>query len=602
MYWLVKMFYTLFHCVPLSWALFFGKCIGLIFYCQGKKRRAAWGTIKQVFPYKTPGELRSIIRGSFLSFGMSLVETLLIDRALKYVEGKYREKLPPGGGVIVGIHHGSWELYNAWFAQKFPYAILVQRQKHASLNRFLNKLRAQSNITLCETAKELIAFLKRDYWIGLVVDHGAEENAEVIDFFGHIIPVPGGAVRIAKRYHKKIYPSFGVRCGRKHLVKIGQGIDTYGKDEAALLREIHKVYEHFLIQHPEQYLWSYKLFKRKKNRGVLILSDGKAGHLKQSLSVLSFLKKSEYRIDQEIIEVKYRNRFMRKLAEFCALSSGQLCLGCGACLKYILAPETYSSLSKTFFDIVVSTGSSTAPVNVLASRLYGARSCVVLKPNVPLRKFDVAFLPEHDKVTGQGVFTIKGALASFDKFKEQAERGRRFFALNGNRKIAFFAGNFKKNEEMFSQRLKLFLKKLKEFSTESNFSILATTSRRTSSLIERIIEEELKEFKNTEVFIQVSKKNYPFVVSTFFHFSEIIFITAESISMISESAYLNKTTVCVFLEEIKKEPHRRFLDSLKDEFVNFSEYPYNKFEFKKPSRSLKEENDAVLQEGVKRLL
>ena len=602
MYRAIKAFCKILNLFPLPCALFLGRLIGLGLYCNRRKRKTAFLNIKQTFPEKSDAELSRIIKASFFSFGMSLIEILLIDRIKDNVEIHFKERREGEGGVLVGLHQGNWELYNARFGSIELFAILVKRQKNYGLDKFINEVRRKNGIHLCATPKELLRFIKDGYWTGLVVDHGAEKNAKYINFFDHIVPTPGGAVRIAKKYNKKIYLSFGRRRKTGHIVIVEDAITVEGKTEEELLREMNYVCEGFLRRYPEQYLWWYKRFKRKKDRNILILSDGKAGHLKQSLSLLSQFKESEYLIREQVVNVEYRNRVRRVLANFFALfsRSGFFCRWW--CLKFLLKSNLTDILSGHFFDVVISAGSICAPVNALFSHMYGARSCVILKPSVPLANFSLAILPEHDRHKGANILCIKGALTRFESLKEEAEKGKAFFRFSGNKKIAFFVGNSQHDEEGFAEKLRVFLNKLKKFAIENGFSLLVTTSRRTHRLLERILQEELEGFANLEVFIRVSKKNYPFVVPTFLSFSDIVFVTAESVSMVTESLYLKKVTVCVFLEEIKKENHKRFLNSLKNGFVNFFKYPYDNFEFKKAERSIKEENDAVLKEAVRRLL
>jgi lauroyl/myristoyl acyltransferase len=600
MYFLAKLVYKILHILPIGFCLFLGKLIGLSLYFNKKKRRVAFINIKQAFPQKTSREIFSTIKKGASQFGMNLIEAFLADRLKEGVELEFREK-SKDSHIIVGIHEGSWELYNVHFASKFKFAIFVQEQKQQGLNRFLNELRAMNNLRVCSSLKEAITAIKENYWLGLVIDHGAEKNAPLVDFFGKSLPTPGGAVYLAKKFNKKIFPAFGYRLGSKHFLKIGEGIDPQTEDSTEILGRLNRIYEGYILQYPWEYLWWYKRFKRKKSRSILVLSDGKIGHLRQSQALLASLKKVSLRIEEKTVEVSYKNGFMRLLAEFFAYLCGKSCLGCAQCLRFILKKESWSVLSKNFSDIVISTGCGLAPINAIYSKTIGAKSCIILKPNVPLSKFDVTLIPEHDKIEAKNAVKIKGALTNYTDLAQMVEEGKIFFKLSPANKISLFLGNFLRDPNHYIKNLRLFLKELKDFSLKKDLKMLVTTSRRTSPFIERVIEEELRDFKSTESLVIVSRKNWPFVVPTFLSLSEIVFITSDSISMISESLTLGKTTVCVFLERLKGK-HGKFLLSLKDEFVNFLDYPYNRFEFSKPLRSLEEENLPAIQEAIRRLL
>ena len=143
-------------------------------------------------------------------------------------------------------------------------------------------------------------------------------------------------------------------------------------------------------------IW-YKRFKRKRNRRIVVLSDGKAGHLKQSLTVQSFFEDLGYRVDGEIIELKISNKLRRILIEACAMLSGKRCLGCLKCLRLLLDNAAGERLSRSFADIVISTGSALAGINVIFSNSQGAKSIVVLKPNISVNKFSLAIVPERSE-------------------------------------------------------------------------------------------------------------------------------------------------------------------------------------------------------------
>jgi len=601
-HWFLGLAVRIFRMIPLSWALFLGRCLGGLFYLRTRRRNIALTTIKQAFPQKTFRESYALARTAFFNLGQSLAETILLDKMKARVKFSFETDTGTEGQIISGIHQGSWELYNAAFSDIHPLAILVKPQKNGILNDFLEHQRRKPGLFVCRSLKDLFRFMGRGCWSGIMVDHGAETKAVYASFFGHEIPCPGGAVRIAKKLNKKIYPAFGFRRGADHFVHIAAPFDSQGATEEELISALNSYYEQMISLYPKDYLWSFGRFKRKKDRSVLVLSDGKPGHLKQSLSLVSVLKQSGYdiRVREEKIVVKDRKR--RVLNDLAAvLSRFSLCRG-DLFLRLLLPAEVYSSLTRDFFDIVISTGSSMAPLNVLLSRLNKARSCHIMKPNLPLSFFDLTLLPEHDRCRAFNTLTVKGALASGDEHTVLAEEGRDFFKLSPRKKIALFVGGSQCDRDIFLKNLDLFLKELKQFSLKNDYQLLVSTSRRTSAEAEEIIVRALKGFANQEALVLVSRKNYPFVVPAFLASSDMVFVTAESVSMISESAALAKTTLAVFLEKIVKPQHRRFLDSLKDGFVNFHTFPYNKFSVKRPQRSLAEENGAVLKEAAKRLI
>lgn len=604
MYLLIKLTSAFINALPISVVLFLGKFVGLLFYyCDRKKRFIAYRNLKMVFPSYNSKLLSSILRGSFISFGLGLAESLIIPKIINkgLVDASELERVE-GIDIFVTIHSGCWELYNAAFAKKSNFAILAQKQKNVAFDRFWDEQRRSNKIEICYSLKELIAFIKKGYWMGMVVDHGAEDNALLVEFFGKLVPTPQGAVYLAKKFNRKIYPAFGYReeDGR-HTVKVANPIDCQGRSAQEVLREINAVCENFLRMHPQNYMWWYKRFKRKRTLQVVILSDAKAGHLNQSCAVANFLDDFGYVIQKEIIEVKVKSKAKRLLLELCAFFSWRMFPGHPLCLQFLLESSVHRRLCNTFADIVISTGSALAPLNVIFSNSLGAKSIVVLKPNLPLNKFNLAFIPEHDRVLADNVACIKGALNLAYDSQDYATQLSRCFSLSPERKISLFVGGPLEDDKAFAENLKVFIRRLKSFSIKTGYGLLVTTSRRTSGYVEDYIEKEFKEFKNTEVLIVANKYNYPFIVGGFLAASEVVFVTSDSISMISESLSMKKTTVAVELEDIFNTHHINFFYTV-EEVLNILKPPYIIQALKTPAYSLSDYNAKVIRNALKKLL
>jgi len=601
MYYLAKLIRRILLKLPLGVSLFLARTIGLFFYLNGRKRRVAFRNIKAAFPDKTNRQVHLILRKSFNNFGLTIIEQLIVPRIYKNVTVKEKTDKYPGGGIFVGIHAGNWALSVAYWAQRHKLAIYAQQQKHRGLDEFLNELRREEKIKVCFTLKELIKCIRQDYMIGVAVDHGAEADALEIEFFSHLVPTPRGAVYLARKFNKKIYVSF---CRRQknfsHLLEMNESIDVDGRDDREVLTELNKIYEELLRKYPWEYFWYYKRFKRKINRDILILSDGKPGHLKQAKALLSLLSEEGPPIRSKIIEVKYKNWFGRIFADIIAFFSGKNWLSCGTYITYLVDEKTWQELDRTYADIVISAGSFIAPVNKLFSSYLGAKSVTVLRPNIPLRKFDLAIIPEHDRIQSDKAVMIKGALFYPDELKEKVKECRKFFNLSEDKKVSFFLGGPISERGEFVENLKLFISKLKEFSLKEGYKILISTSRRTPGEAEDYLEKELKGFANLEALVVANKNNYDFVFEGFGGLADVVFISSESISMVSEIASLQKPCVCVFLEP-EDDKRKVFLGSMSEE-ISFLKKPYNISSIKLKTSMIFDKNKEIVKKALEKLL
>ena len=601
MYYLVKLIRKALLKLPLGVSLFLARLIGLVFYLNGRKRRVAFRNIKIAFSEKTNYQVLSILRRSFGYFGLTIIEQLIVSRIYKNVTLKEKKSEYPEGGIFVGIHAGNWALSTAYWARRYKIAIFAQQQKHKKLDKFLNELRQKEKIKVCFTVKELIKCIRQDYMIGVAVDQGAEADALEIEFFSQLVPTPRGAVYLARKFNKKIYVSF---CRRQknfsHLLEVSKPIDVEGRDDREVLTEINKIYEDFLRKYPWEYFWYYKRFKHKVNRDILVLSDGKPGHLKQAKALLSLLSQESPQIRSRIIEVKYKYWFGRIFADIIAFFAGRNCLSCGTCLTYLVDKKTWQELDKTYADIVISAGSFIAPVNKLFSSYMGAKSVTILRPNIPLRKFDLAIIPEHDRIQNDNAVMIKGALFYPDGLEEKVKNCRKFFSLSKDKKASFFLGGPISERGEFGENLKFFIPKLKEFSLKEGYKILISTSRRTPPEVESYLEKELKGFANLEALVIANKNNYDFVFEGFGGLADVVFVSSESISMVSEIASLQKPCVCVFLEP-EDDKRKVFLRSMKEE-ISFLRRPYNISSIKLKTSLIFDKNKELVKKALEKLL
>ena len=601
MYYMVKLMRKALLKLPLGVSLFVSRVIGLLFYLSGRKRKVAFRNIKAAFPEKTNRQVHSILRKSFNHFGLTVIEQLIVSRIYDNVTLKEKADKYPGGGIFVGIHAGNCELAMSYWAQRHRVAIFAQQQKHRGLDKFLNELRQEEKIKVCFTLKELIKCVHQDYMIGVAIDQGAETDALEIEFFSHLVPTPKGAVYLARKFNKKIYVTF---CRRRknfsHSLEISKPRDVEGRETREVLTEINKIYEELLRKYPWEYFWYYKRFKHKINRDILILSDGKPGHLKQAKALLSLLSEESLQIRSKIIEVKYKNWFGRVFADVVAFFVGRNCLSCWICLINLVDKRTWQEMDRTYADIVISAGSFIAPVNKLVSSYLGAKSVTILRPNIPLRKFDLAIIPEHDRIQNDNAVMIKGALFYPNNIEGKAKECREFFNLNKDKKISFFLGGPIVEREEFAKNLKLFIPKLKEFSLKEGYKILISTSRRTTQEAEEYLEKELKDFANLKALVIANKNNYDFVFEGFGGLADIVFVSSESISMVSEIASLQKPCVCVFLEP-EDDKRKVFLESMKDE-ISFLRKPYNISSIKLKTSLIFDKNKEIVKKALGKVL
>ena len=128
----------------------------------------------------------------------------------------------------------------------------------------------------------------------------------------------------------------------------------------------------------------------------VILNDRKPGHYKQSLGIVEQMPECQTAWLEIQFQAKWRDNLLRVF--ICLFGGVQLPTPLiHTLLRWTLIPESYNALlQRQTADIVLSTGSSVAAVNLLLGRMLGAKTVTCRRPSpVGTRYFDLAILPNE---------------------------------------------------------------------------------------------------------------------------------------------------------------------------------------------------------------
>lgn len=303
----------------------------------------------------------------------------------------------------------------------------------------------------------------------------------------------------------------------------------------------------------------------RKPYSILVLSDGKAGHLNQAKAVAGIVHKRKIdqgresgQIETKIVEVKFKNAFCRILLGLCSVFSAANCRSCLACLRFCLQKGSFNRLMKASTDIIVSAGASLSPVNLLLSYKNKARNIILMKPPfLSLARFDLAIIPEHDRIYPLNnvlLTRITPNLIDSQYLKEQANilRNRNQIAVPGSQNdgptIGVLIGGDTPKYKLTSELMDKVVSQLKQAAENLNCRILVSTSRRTPKAAEELLRENLDNFSRCKLLVIASENNIPEAVGGILGLSDIIVVSGESISMVSEAVSAEKY-VLVFKPE-----------------------------------------------------
>jgi mitochondrial fission protein ELM1 len=340
------------------------------------------------------------------------------------------------------------------------------------------------------------------------------------------------------------------------------------------------IFEKYIKRYPQEYLWTYKIWKYGQEKNILILDDGKVGHLRQAQSLANiarqYLKERGINVRLHTVEIKFKSGLANTALAFSSLLAGKYhCQGCLWCLRTFLRDEVYKNLIASRPDVVISCGSSVAPINYVLSRENLARSVVIMRPSLlSVNRFNLVIMPRHDNPPRRkNIVVTDGALNLIDD-EYLAEKSRDLIQASGGRLQAssfyfgLLLGGDTKNFKLKADVMLEVARQIKSAAEKFNAGILVTTSRRTSKETEELVKREFGDYRNCKLLIIANEKNIPEAVGGILGLSKVVVVSPESISMVSEAASSGRHTLAFEAEVSPK--HRNFLNHLsRNGYIHF---------------------------------
>lgn len=259
---------------------------------------------------------------------------------------------------------------------------------------------------------------------------------------------------------------------------------------------------------------------------ALILSDGRIGHQSQSEAFCK-LKGIEY----DIVFVSYKFRILKILAYVFDFLRIYLPIFNSSCLQ---------SMQKYLF--VVSAGSTTYYANKFFARKFKLKNIALMSPKGFRNDFSLVFSTLHDKIDSKNAVNLPVNLNYLaPKNYYNPSKKAIGFIIGGDNKSFYI------NESIVND-----IKSIKD--KFKDYEFLITTSPRTPKFIENALLNQRFDF-----FVLYERDRIN-PIYDFLKYCEFVFITQDSVSMISEAVCNLNASVAVF-----KLPQKRY--SLK--FDNF---------------------------------
>ena len=259
---------------------------------------------------------------------------------------------------------------------------------------------------------------------------------------------------------------------------------------------------------------------------ILIISDGKPGHLNQSIAFCKIKN-----ISYDILEVKFKSKFHKILS--------YLFDRVDFFTEFLF--EEHKVFYSDFYDAVVSTGSGTYYFNKLVGKKYNKKSIALMLPkSYKYSNFYYIVAQEHDHPV-----LLDNLLAIPLNLSYPSPKG--YLKKDDNKKsLAIIIGG---DNGVFSMNYYLIKDKLdKIFEKYPEYLKYVTTSRRTSFDIESLIDEYEFDYK-----LIYSREPNINPIGDFIDICDEFFITIDSTSMLSEVRANSDAKINIIELESKKE-------------------------------------------------
>ena len=281
-YWLLWLGLGLVRAVntlPLRWQMAIGRGLGRVAHAVSRRdRRIADINVRLCLPGLTDRERADLVKGHFESLGCALLETGLVwwaspQRLQRMVDFEgvehLRAALQKGrGALMLSAHFTTLEMGARALTLLGPTSIMYLTPKNALIAELSRRNRSRHTVSAISSdrVRDLLQSLKTNLPVWYAPDQRyTGKNSEIVPFFGQPAPSNVATSRLAKISGAPVLPYFPRRRADNsgYVVEIHAPFDNFPSDDPiADTRRFHELIECNVRDHPEQYLWTYKRFRR----------------------------------------------------------------------------------------------------------------------------------------------------------------------------------------------------------------------------------------------------------------------------------------------------------------------------------------------------
>ncbi len=273
--------------LPYKVIIFLGTLLGhLLHGVSPHRRQIAKANMQLCFPDKNEEEIDVLVKGHFKNMGIGVFEISIAwwssaraidDLKVSSENVNIFNEIDKDQGVLILIKHSTHvELDIRLMAQEIELGGMYKPQSNEVMNYLMIRARNRYVVGAIHNhqAKEAVKWINngQKFLYAADQDYG-EKNSQFIPFFG----VDAATITFPERLSKS-----GVKIVMANVSRNKKGfhlefhkISDY-KEEGSVLKEVNKFYEKFILNSPENFLWTHRRFKSRPLGEAPIYSEWKS--------------------------------------------------------------------------------------------------------------------------------------------------------------------------------------------------------------------------------------------------------------------------------------------------------------------------------------
>ncbi|MFA5168088.1 MAG: hypothetical protein WC530_06120 [Candidatus Omnitrophota bacterium] len=253
----------------------------LAYWILGKRRRIAFENITGVLGNSIPDRRKKeIAHAAFQSAALSMMELFTVEKIKKEAQVRFKlfgnefleeAFLKEHGVVLVISHLGSWEYLSFLpYFTKRPWSVVVKNIKNPYLDKAIDSMRrvmTVNPIAKDSSVRTILQELKAGHGVAILVDQWAGDEGLWVDFFDTKTSTTSIPARLSEKTGCALVSAYCLRKAPGHYeIHIEKPVvHNMGQPgwESTVTKDLNKVLERQILEHPEQWLWGHRRWKNK---------------------------------------------------------------------------------------------------------------------------------------------------------------------------------------------------------------------------------------------------------------------------------------------------------------------------------------------------